>query len=272
MSLYAADDPVAYEAFMGRWSRRLAPRLVAHAGVRAGDLVLDLGCGTGTRTEALADHGAKVIGVDYSDAYATHTRARLGPRAVAVEQGDARSLRFAAGTFDAAVASLVLDTIPEAETAVAEMRRVTRPSGTVAAAVFDYWGGYGVFALLWDVAAVLDEAGRALRDELLSHPLPRAGALTDLWRVAGLEAIEEVPVVLSFDYADFADYWSTFETGQGRTGRYVMSLSPAARDRLRGHVEAAYRAGMADGPRCFAVIVRAVRGTVPQKQAGDACR
>jgi len=75
--------------------------------------------------------------------------------------------------------------------------------------------------------------------------------------------VEEVPVVLSFDYADFADYWSTFETGQGRTGRYVVSLPAAARDRLRAHAEAAYRAGMPDGPRSFAVIVRAVRGTVP---------
>ncbi|MET4698345.1 ubiquinone/menaquinone biosynthesis C-methylase UbiE [Constrictibacter sp. MBR-5] len=262
MSVYVADDPVAYEAFMGRWSRRLAPRLIAHAGIAAGDHVLDLGCGTGTLTEALADHGAAVTAVDFSQAYADHTAARLAGRAV-VEQGDARSLRFGDGAFDAAMASLVLDTIPEADRAVAEMRRVVRPGGTVAAGVFDYWGGYGVFALLWDIAAVLDEAGRALRDELLSHPLPRAGALTGLWRAAGMAEVEEVPVVLSFDYADFADYWSTFETGQGRTGRYVLSLSPPARERLRGHAEAAYRAAMPDGPRSFAVIVRAVRGRVP---------
>lgn len=262
MSTYVADDPVAYEAFMGRWSRRLAPRLVAHARVAAGDRVLDLGCGTGTLTEALADAGASVTAVDYSQSYVDHTARRLAGRAV-VEQGDARSLRYADGAFDAVLASLVLDTIPEADRAVAEMRRVTRPGGTAAAAVFDYWGGYGVFALLWDIAAVLDPEGRALRDELLSHPLPRAGALDRLWRGAGFADVEEVPVVLSFDYGSFADYWSTFETGQGRTGRYVCSRAPEALAALKGHVEAAYRAGMPDGPRSFAVIVRAVRGRTP---------
>ena len=110
---------------------------------------------------------------------------------------------------------------------------------------------------------MIDPEGRALRDELLSHPLPRAGALERLWDAAGFASVEEAPVVLSFDYASFADYWSTFETGQGRTGRYVTSRPPALLTELRGYTEAAYLAGMPDGPRSFAVIVRAVRGQVP---------
>ncbi|MFN4089550.1 MAG: hypothetical protein ACK4QW_10985 [Alphaproteobacteria bacterium] len=66
--------------------------------------------------------------------------------------------------------------------------------------------------------------------------------------------------------ADDAAAYEAFmgrESGQGRTGRYVTGLAPAARAELRRHVEAAYGAGMPDGPRSFAVVVRAVRGTVP---------
>jgi hypothetical protein len=69
--------------------------------------------------------------------------------------------------------------------------------------------------------------------------------------------------VVPFDYASFDDYWATFLSGQGRSGRYVVSLGEEQREELRGHVRAAYLAGMADGPRSFSVIIRAARGTVP---------
>jgi hypothetical protein len=75
--------------------------------------------------------------------------------------------------------------------------------------------------------------------------------------------VDEVPLVVPFDYASFDDYWATFLSGQGRSGSYVMSLDGAAREELRAHVRAAYLAGMADGPRSLSVVIRAVRGRVP---------
>jgi trans-aconitate methyltransferase len=61
---FQATDPDVYEHFMGRWSQRLAGPFLEFAGIRRGDHVLDVGCGTGVLTLALAEHGAKVVGID----------------------------------------------------------------------------------------------------------------------------------------------------------------------------------------------------------------
>jgi hypothetical protein len=145
------------------------------------------------------------------------------------------------------------------------MRRVTRAGGAVASGVFDFWGGYAAFALVWDTGAVLDGGIRALRDDLKAHPLVRPGGQAELWRRTGLTDVVEVPIVISFDYASFADYWSNFTTGQGRLGAHLKSLPGGLRDEIQGHVRAGYLGGLPDGPRSFAVIVRAVRGVVPDR-------
>ncbi len=66
---FLATDPEVYEHFMGRWSARLAEPFLEFAGVKAGDRVLDVGCGTGTISLASAVRGATTVGVDASEAY-----------------------------------------------------------------------------------------------------------------------------------------------------------------------------------------------------------
>ena len=68
----------AYERFMGRWSRRLAPLLVTFASVRDGDSVLDVGSGTGALAFAIVEAvpSARVTGVDPSGAYVRYAQAR----------------------------------------------------------------------------------------------------------------------------------------------------------------------------------------------------
>jgi SAM-dependent methyltransferase len=264
MSTFAATDPAAYETFMGRWSLRLAGPFLAFAGVGPGQRVLDVGCGTGVATAAAADLGATaVVGLDPSEPYLDHARRYRSRPGVSYARGDARAMAFADAAFDAAVSTLVLDVVPDAAPIAREMRRVTRPGGVVASAVHDFRGAYAPIMMVLDTAAVLDRRARALRDEMLSHPLVWPGGQAALWREVGLAEVEEEPLVVPFDYASFDDYWATFLSGQGRSGSYVMSLDGAARGELRGHVRAAYLAGMADGPRSLSVIVRAARGIVP---------
>src|ERR1700688_3829610 len=98
---FLATDPDVYEHFMGRWSTRLARPFLEFARVQPGDRVLDVGCGTGTLSLALAQHGAKVIGMDASESYREGTPRRRSHTNVEYEHGDACHLRYTNGAFDA---------------------------------------------------------------------------------------------------------------------------------------------------------------------------
>jgi ubiquinone/menaquinone biosynthesis C-methylase UbiE len=72
------------------------------------------------------------------------------------------------GTFDRALTLLVLHFVPEAGKAVAEMRRVARPGGVVAAVVWDHLGGMPGMRMMLDTVAVVTEGGRQLRNRYCS--------------------------------------------------------------------------------------------------------
>ena len=112
-SRFAATDPVEYERFMGRWSRRLAKPFLEFAGIRPRNRVLDVGCGTGVLTAALAEAGAEAVGIDASEPYLEGARRHRPHPNITYELGDVRRMRFADGSFDGAISTLVLDIIPE---------------------------------------------------------------------------------------------------------------------------------------------------------------
>ena len=190
---WLATDSGEYEHFMGRWSRRLAKPFLEFVGIRPRDRVLDVGCGTGVLTAALAEVGAEAVGIDASEPYLDGARRHRPHPNITYERGDVRRMRFADGSFDGAICTLVLDTIPEVDQVVGEMRRVTRPGGVVASGVFDFWGGLSAFNLVWDTASVLDATFGALRDNLKAHPLVRPNGQAELWRRIGLADVVEVP-------------------------------------------------------------------------------
>jgi SAM-dependent methyltransferase len=225
---------------------------------------LDVGCGTGTVSLTLAQRGATVVGVDTSESYLDGARRLRSHPSITYESGDACDLPYPSASFDGCVSTLVIDVIPDVDRVAAEMRRVTRPGGVVACGTFDFWGGFGVLDLLLDTGAVLDDGIRTLRAHIKSRPITRANGQADLWRRTGLVDVQEVPIVLSFDYAHFEDYWSSFSTGPTRIAQHLATLSAGLRSKIEDHVRAGYLVGLPDGPRSFAVVLRAVRGMVPQ--------
>ena len=259
--MFSAGD--AYERFMGRWSRQLAPLLVRFAAVRDGDVVLDVGSGTGALTAAVAAAApsSRVVGIDPAEAYVASAQARHGGELIRFEVGDAQQLRFPDRDFDRALALLVLNFIPSPAKALDEMVRVTKSGGIVAAAVWDYGGQMEMLRVFWDEVVALDRASDA-RDER-HMPLSRQGELAAFWGKHGLRDVSEQAITIETRFPSFDDYWSPFLEKQGPAGAYVAALSPAEREELRMRLRRRLLRGGPDGPIVLAARAWAVRGTVP---------
>lgn len=83
--------------------------------------------------------------------------ARARNPAVNVLQGSAEQLPFQDQAFDAALAQLVVHFMSDPVAGLAEMARVTRRDGVVAACVWDHGGGQGPLTLFWQAARELDD-------------------------------------------------------------------------------------------------------------------
>lgn len=258
---YRASDGAAYDWFLGRWTRRLAGPFLDFAALPDEGAILDVGCGTGSLAGRLAVRsGRAIVGADLSLPYLRQARRNAGSGVYLA--CDARNLAFGAGAFAGTLAQLVLNFVPDAAAAVAEMRRVTRPGGISAASVWDFRGGLVYQRLFWDTAAGIDPAAGTARDRLFSTPLASAEGLAGLWRHAGFSGVTTAALTIRMDYDSFEDYWQPLLGGQGPVGTYAASLPPARRDRVRDLVRFAYLAGGPDGPRSMAATAWAVRGRV----------
>jgi SAM-dependent methyltransferase len=211
----------AYDGFMGRYSLPLSPQLADLAGVSSGQRVLDVGCGPGALTAELATRlgPAAVAAVDPSEPFVDAARGR-NP-GVEVVRASAERLPFPDRSFDAALAQLVVHFMSDPVAGLAEMVRVTRRDGVVAACVWDHAGGHGPLSMFWNTARALDPD---VHDESALAGA-REGHLGELMTTAGLRRIEEVPLSVAVEHASFEEWWEPFTLGVGPAGVYVASLS-----------------------------------------------
>jgi SAM-dependent methyltransferase len=251
----------AYEAYVGRWSRRVAEAFLRWLAAPTGRRWLDMGCGTGALTGAVlaTAEPARVVGVDPSVGFLGRAARTADPRA-SFCAGDARSLPLRDRRFDAVVSGLTLNFVPDPVRAVAELTRVAAPGATVAAYVWDYAKGMAMMRYFWDTATTLDPAAAELDEGRRFPALCQPDALRGLWTGAGLESVAvraiEVPTV----FADFDDYWTPFLGGQGPAPGYVMSLGEERRVALRDLLRARLPTDP-DGSIPLTARAWAVRGT-----------
>ena len=259
----AWEQGEAYERYVGRWSRHVAPRFLDWLDAPAGSRWLDLGCGTGALCTAILerDAAARVIGIEPSLGFLSTAQRRLAGRAT-LHQGSAAAIALAADSVDVVVSGLVLNFVPDVGAALAEMKRVAVAGGTVAAYVWDYAGNMQLMRHFWDAAVALDPGAAAL-DEARRFPLCAPQALAQAFAAARLQQVETTAIDIATPFASFDDYWQPFLGGQGPAPSYVTSLDVAARqrlrDRLRQHIAADVDGSISMTARAWAVRARAGR-------------
>ncbi len=254
------DDGAAYERLMGRWSRLAGEQFLDWLDAPEAAHWIDVGCGNGAFTELLLERcrPAGVQGFDPSPGQLAYAQGRLPPgAAVRWAEADAMQLPVADGSADAAVMALVLFFVPEPARGIAEMLRVVRPGGLVAAYHWDILGGG------FPLAAI---GAEMLKTGLQPRLPPSVGASTldasiALWQAAGLQQVQSCQISVRRRFDSFDEYWDS--AASSNTLRSMFdALSTTQLAELQGRVRERLQAGR-DGPLEVSARANAVRGLKP---------
>ncbi|UWM79554.1 class I SAM-dependent methyltransferase [Rhizobium sp. SRDI969] len=262
-STFVAKGAKAYEAGMGRWSQRLAAPFLDFAGVPSCGRVLDAGCGTGSLTLSLSAYPEleAIEAIDFEEDFAATLRMRTDDPRINAQQGDVCALPYEDQTFDAVYSLLVLHFVSDADRAVQEMRRVSKPGAIAAAAVWSY-DGMPSWRLLWDTVRAIEPEASGKDIPTGRRPLTAEDELRQVFENAGFADVAETTLTITMRYAGFDDFWLPKVYGQGTFAAYFDALPRARRDRLLEAMRAVYLGGGSeDGPRGFESVAFAVRGT-----------
>jgi ubiquinone/menaquinone biosynthesis C-methylase UbiE len=253
-------DGAAYERGMGPWSQLVGEVFLDWLAPQPGLRWIDIGCGNGAFTELLVQRcaPAETQGVDPSEAQIAFARTRPGARDATFLPGDAMTLPFDAGRFDAAVMALVLFFVPEPAKGVAEMARVVGPGGTVAAYVWDVFGdGIPTSPIQ---AELLDFGVRLTLPP--SADASRMEVLRTLWTDAGLEAVETREIAVSRTFSGFEDFWRS-ATAFPSSGSAIAAMAPADVEKLKARLAERLPAD-ASGRIAYQARANAIKGRVPK--------
>jgi ubiquinone/menaquinone biosynthesis C-methylase UbiE len=245
----SGSAPEKYECFVASWFRPWAEDLIERSGVKPGDHVIDVACGTGIVTRA----AAPVVGPDGSivatdlneDMLAEARRHDVTGAPVIWRQADATELPFLSEIFDAVLCQQGLQFVPDKAAAVAEMRRVLRPDGVAAVSVWRSAEHNPYIAALADgltrhvsVAAgqsMLAPCGFGDRDELAA-----------LFEDSGYASVEVDVVTITRDPVDAAAAIAG-NLAALPVAAEIGALSPAEHDRMVEHIIGLLGAEINDG-------------------------
>jgi len=253
-------DGEGYEKFMGQWSRAAGSFFLDWLSLSSGLKWLDVGCGTGAFTETILQRcfPAEIVAIDPAATQVAFAQSRHWTPEVKFQVLDGRSLPFGNEHFDVAVSALVLNFIPDREKAVAEMRRVVRPGGTVAAYVWDFAGRRGNSQHL---SLALMQVTGGNTDAALNAESTILEKLKLLFESVGLTEVVTQPIDIQISYADFDDYWNANTGFSSPVATAVKALDEDKRQQIKRIVRANLPSDDRGGVS-YTARVNAVRGSV----------
>lgn len=250
----------AYENYVGRWSRMIAPQFLQWLAMPPAQCWLDVGCGTGALSDAIVQKylHTSVKGVDSSAGFVAFAQGHVRDERITFQVGNAQDLPVDTDSVDIAVSGLMLNFAPQPQRVVEELARVVKPGGIVSLYVWDYSGIMQLMTYFWAAVVALDPQAAAL-DEGRRFSICNPSALTMLFQVANLQNIEVQGIEINTHFNNFDDYWQPFLGGQGSAPTYVSSLGDdqraALREKLRAELPFA-----SDGTLTLVARAWAIRG------------
>jgi SAM-dependent methyltransferase len=252
------DDGVAYERYMGKWSRLTGNAFLEWLHPQSGLRWLDVGCGNGAFTETIVEkfEPASIHGIDPSKEQLAYARARDSLRGTQFRQADAMALPFPDNAFDVAVMPLVIFFVPDPAKGVGEMVRVVCPGGLVSAYAWDMAGHGFPYELL---RGEMREFGMVVP----TPPSPESSAidaLQALWADARLEAVKTCQITVHRIFTDFEDYWTAVHGGPSLSKK-LASMAPKDHALLKARMQK-HLAADASGRITCSARANAVMGRV----------
>ena len=249
-------DGAAYDRYMGEWSRLAGGAFLDWLNPATGWRWLDVGCGSGAFTGMLLERcaPASVHGIDPSPDQLAFARARIASPAARFDVGDAIAVPFPQDAFDAAVMPLVIFFVPDPAKGVAEMARVVRPGGLVAAYAWDMHGNG------FPYQALKDELRRfnVTVPEAPNTDASRIDVMRELWTGTGLDAVEARDIAVQRVFASFDEYWTVI-FGSPSFGPKLTAMPPADLSLLEARMRERLSADR-DGRITCTARANAVRG------------
>ncbi len=256
------SSPTPYDRYIEHWNTALARQFLKFAAIGAADRILDVGSGTGTLTAviAAATGASQIIGIDPATDSVITAQKRVDDPRVTFDRGTADHLPYPDRAFDAVVAHLTFHDLPNKRRALHEMRRVTRPGGTIAACE-------------WDTGPAADLSA-TLRDTLFQPHPPLAaqsahphtttrGDLLSLWHSCGIADAQERPLVVPLTFPDFNDFWIPFTQAPSGIRDRLDALCPTLQAAYKTNLKSRLLKGKPHAPLTLATRAWAIHGLAP---------